>query len=56
MRILKPLTSRNLLIPARSSSALGAAGRWDATRWAGHGCSAQIDAAGLTTAGGTENE
>ena len=56
MRILKHLTSRNSSTPARCSSARGAAGRWDEIRWAGHGCSAQINAAGLTTAGGTENE
>ena len=51
MRILKCLTSRNSLIPARSSSVRSAAGQWDAIRWTGHGCSAQINAAGLTTAG-----
>lgn len=56
MTILKHLTSRNSLCLVRNSSALGAADRWDAIRWEGQGCSARINAAGLTTAGGTENE
>ena len=56
MRALKHRISRNSSRPVRSSSALGAGSRWDGIRWAGHGYSAQTDAAGLTTAGGTENE